>query len=240
MEAKAGSTGQPLAGLPSGVRGGGVDVGGVGGGREDSSSRYATDQLRGIAAASPRGATLSDDERPHALHMMEREILSTRPGCSVTRNHAKATLAIKLIIEKRLYAYKYRDAERYLFTEWGCCNFNTAFDERGRWKFAKKRRDVVYFIKSSEFIKVGVAGDLRSRMSVFECSNPLEVILLADIAGGISLEKMIHKQIGLHRHKGEWYRDTSDVRQVMARLIKVQYDTNNSQPGVVSGLDSNA
>lgn len=91
MEAKAGTTGQPLAGLPSGVRGGSVDAGPVRGRWQAVESGAAeNDGLRGDATGGTGQAGAVMDEQPQyqatdEQHEPERGLRCPDCGCGDLR-----------------------------------------------------------------------------------------------------------------------------------------------------------
>ncbi|MEY9198735.1 hypothetical protein ABIA16_003851 [Sinorhizobium fredii] len=71
----------------------------------------------------------------------------------------------------------------------------------------------VYFIKSGNYIKIGKAKDVRSRMSGIQTGAPERLECLGIIAGGLRKERELHKLFAEHRANGEWFNDCREIRE---------------------------
>ncbi len=68
-------------------------------------------------------------------------------------------------------------------------------------------RNVVYFIKCGEFIKIGHTKEpIASRISAMRTGNPYEITLCAAVPGDISTERRFHQHLQEHRHRDEWFK----------------------------------
>ena len=78
---------------------------------------------------------------------------------------------------------------------------------KGRYDVA---RSYVYFISDTEFIKVGIADEIASRMSSLQTGNGRKLELFAfipfvDRASSINAEKVLHELFSSCRLEGEWF-----------------------------------
>jgi hypothetical protein len=64
---------------------------------------------------------------------------------------------------------------------------------------------VVYFLKSGDFVKIGVTANLEQRMRDHAISNP-NIELMFTIPFDERNEKALHELFKDRRHKGEWFR----------------------------------
>ena len=63
----------------------------------------------------------------------------------------------------------------------------------------------VYFIECDGFIKVGLAKDIASRLSMMQVGCPHTMALVGFIPGGRETERGLHKQLAEFHHRGEWF-----------------------------------
>jgi len=73
----------------------------------------------------------------------------------------------------------------------------------------------VYFIASTNYVKVGVASNPQNRLRDIQTACPLELELLATFPGGYVLEAILHKVIDRHRVRGEWFKRTEKVVEII-------------------------
>lgn len=66
---------------------------------------------------------------------------------------------------------------------------------------------MVYFIGNIEqkIVKIGVATNLKRRLSNLQIGNPYELIVLLKLEGGYTLEKEFHILFKQYRLCGEWF-----------------------------------
>jgi len=76
----------------------------------------------------------------------------------------------------------------------------------------------VYFVRVGDFIKIGFASNPQSR--ILELSNgcPYEFKLLATITGDKTDERKLHRRFESLRHRGEWFRFESPLKEYIQSL----------------------
>lgn len=77
----------------------------------------------------------------------------------------------------------------------------------------------IYFIRCSDFIKIGTAVSVRERMSNLSACNPLPLTLLGHIPGSRAAEKSIHALLSAYRHKGEWFNASPGLVRMVNELL---------------------
>lgn len=70
----------------------------------------------------------------------------------------------------------------------------------------------VYFALCGGFVKIGHTFDVTERMATLQTGNPHEIVLLASVAGTRRSEQCIHAHFAVDRHRGEWFRDSAELR----------------------------
>lgn len=82
----------------------------------------------------------------------------------------------------------------------------------------------IYFAQAQMpggLIKVGKAKDVASRISNLQHGMPFELKLIASIEGEVGhAEICIHRRLGQHRVRGEWFSPHPDVFALIAELQK--------------------
>lgn len=76
----------------------------------------------------------------------------------------------------------------------------------------------VYFIRSGDFVKIGFATDLPTRLSGIKTSNPNDVELLAKCHGTLETEARFHERFKRHHYRGEWFRYDDEIRSAVQSL----------------------
>lgn len=84
-------------------------------------------------------------------------------------------------------------------------------------------KSVVYFAECKGRIKIGFSRDLPTRISALGSGNPEQIVVLATLPGGRSLEARIHSDLAAHRHKNEWFNDCAEVRAAINRFSAIAY-----------------
>jgi hypothetical protein len=84
------------------------------------------------------------------------------------------------------------------------------FERPGRRRSADPRPAVptfVYFLQreSGGAIKIGVAGDIKKRMSALQTAFPDRLRVLGTQSGGRDEETALHRRFAAHRLHGEWF-----------------------------------
>lgn len=77
----------------------------------------------------------------------------------------------------------------------------------------------VYFVASKAgVIKIGWSANAEKRVQSLQTTThePLEVLLIVE--GDRSHERHAHRVLGVHRVRGEWFEDCTDVRQYIERV----------------------
>jgi hypothetical protein len=78
----------------------------------------------------------------------------------------------------------------------------------------------VYFVATNGFVKVGwCRSDPVVRLAKLQIGSPHALQLLGAVPGGVELEERVHAALRDHRHRGEWFRDSVDVRGFIAKLL---------------------
>lgn len=77
---------------------------------------------------------------------------------------------------------------------------------------------MIYFAQAGRAgpIKIGSTRDLAKRMAAFAVDNHEVVALLCSVEGDQPLEKRIHRLLRPHRVKGEWFRPSSEIVELVA------------------------
>lgn len=94
-------------------------------------------------------------------------------------------------------------------------------DERERRKIGRGKKEwmtVIYFIRSPNAVKIGMAKDPHRRLMVLQTSHPDELELVATCEGGRALEAEYHARFAEHRVRGEWFQPASPILAEIARL----------------------
>lgn len=77
----------------------------------------------------------------------------------------------------------------------------------------------VYFIQgeSGGAIKVGFTTDLAGRLKGLQTGYPDTLVVRLAIPGSPKREQAVHKRLGKYWLRGEWYKDTPEVREAMCK-----------------------
>jgi hypothetical protein len=76
----------------------------------------------------------------------------------------------------------------------------------------------VYFIECSGRIKIGHSRNVQERLKKFATGSAFKFSLLGAVDGDRRLEHKIHLHLVEYREHGEWFRDCSQVRDVLLQL----------------------
>jgi hypothetical protein len=81
--------------------------------------------------------------------------------------------------------------------------------------------EFVYLIGCNEFVKIGKAEDVRSRLASIQQCNPHKIKLLAafESADALSDEASLHKRLELFRVRGEWFAATREFKLALCREL---------------------
>lgn len=64
----------------------------------------------------------------------------------------------------------------------------------------------VYFMRTGDFVKIGVTTGMFARYQAIDAATPFMVDILATLPGDQKLERELHQRFAEHRHKYEWFR----------------------------------
>ena len=74
---------------------------------------------------------------------------------------------------------------------------------------------MLYFIRSGQYVKIGVSANPWQRLAEFQTANPEPLEMLAVGPGDYGFESELHRLFGEHRGVGEWFRDNERIRAVV-------------------------
>lgn len=77
----------------------------------------------------------------------------------------------------------------------------------------------LYFIKCGEFLKIGIAADVRKRVKDMEMNNPHEMEVIHVMLGKRKEEKELHLRFADYRHRNEWFRFEGELREYVEGLV---------------------
>ncbi|MGD2122607.1 MAG: GIY-YIG nuclease family protein [Gemmatimonadota bacterium] len=83
---------------------------------------------------------------------------------------------------------------------------------------------MVYFVRAGEYVKIGVANNIHSRMSALQtgCPHELECVLLLN--GSYDLEMEVHQRFRSTHHRGEWFVWSDDLADYMNEMRELGED----------------
>lgn len=77
----------------------------------------------------------------------------------------------------------------------------------------------LYFAQCGENIKIGIARDVRARMSNLRVASASPINLIASVKGDQHVERKLHELLAMHRVNGEWFKDCEEVRAAIQHVI---------------------
>ena len=77
---------------------------------------------------------------------------------------------------------------------------------------------MIYFVRSGQYIKIGISEAPRRRIASMQTGNPEEIEVLAIIEGGAALEAELHRRFAAFHRRGEWFQDDVAIRQAIADM----------------------
>jgi len=80
---------------------------------------------------------------------------------------------------------------------------------------------MLYFIRSGQYVKIGVSATPRRRIASIQTGNPEPIEVLAIVEGDASLEADLHRRLASFRKQGEWFEDCPAVRNEIEGLHRV-------------------
>jgi hypothetical protein len=80
---------------------------------------------------------------------------------------------------------------------------------------------VVYVIRGGDFVKIGVATNLKKRLDILRTGSPFELIVLgtfsvADKEAACDLELSLHHMFLAHHVRGEWFHHCPEIDDFVA------------------------
>ncbi|MDP3940647.1 MAG: GIY-YIG nuclease family protein [Deltaproteobacteria bacterium] len=85
---------------------------------------------------------------------------------------------------------------------------------------ARPRKNVVYFLRCGDFIKIGWSKEFGRRIKALSTSSPYDIELITTIDGSPKLERELHKRFSSHHHRNEWFRLEGELAYYIAGLAK--------------------
>ena len=79
---------------------------------------------------------------------------------------------------------------------------------------------MIYFIKHTDFVKIGFTDNIQNRLSQLQVSCPVKLNVLGLIEGTIEDEFLYHLKFGYLHSSGEWFRHTTDIDDFIKTLNK--------------------
>ena len=86
---------------------------------------------------------------------------------------------------------------------------------------------MLYFIRSGQYVKIGVSANPWQRLAEFQTANPEPLEMLAVGPGDYGFEAELHRLFGEHRGVGEWFRDNGRIRAVVGFMRATFPDLQN-------------
>lgn len=77
----------------------------------------------------------------------------------------------------------------------------------------------VYFARCGEQIKIGIASNVKSRITSLQVASPQPIELLGAVRGTAHDERALHERLAPHRVSGEWFSDCQQVREAMRHAL---------------------
>ena len=74
---------------------------------------------------------------------------------------------------------------------------------------------MLYFIRSGQYVKIGVAKNPWSRLVGFQIASPDRLELLAVAPGGFKEEQRVQREFASYHYRGEWYEYKGDVKRLI-------------------------
>jgi len=89
-------------------------------------------------------------------------------------------------------------------------------------KRARSPLEFIYFVRSEEFVKIGWATSVETRMNSLRVNNPHPVELIALMVGGQTEEAMLHANFRGDHHRGEWFRLSDTIRSLLDEIAALE------------------
>jgi hypothetical protein len=110
------------------------------------------------------------------------------------------------------------------------------FDPKPGFDDAGPAHSWVYFIKSHDFMKIGRANKLATRLQRLQTGNPhpctVEEVIRVPRKQALRYETSLHRTFAKVRHRGEWFRFEPPLSSYVELLKKELHVFNQHQPHV--------
>ena len=88
---------------------------------------------------------------------------------------------------------------------------------------------MLYFIRSGQYVKIGVADNPWERLGKFQVGSPVALELLAVAPGSFDEEAIYHSMFSQHRVRGEWYDASGPILEFIA-AVREKYHEIQERP----------
>jgi hypothetical protein len=83
----------------------------------------------------------------------------------------------------------------------------------------QRPQSVVYILRCGDYIKIGYSLNFVRRLEALRSTSPHDVLVIATMGGGKSLELQLHKQFAAYRHHHEWFRNEGELAEYVKGLL---------------------
>jgi len=96
-------------------------------------------------------------------------------------------------------------------------SLNNSYGSNG--SFAIEVKMAVYFIRSGDYIKIGVATNPHQRMRDLQTGNPIKLEIMGAIPGSFEMETELHRQFSENRTEGEWFTVDNRIEDFITSIV---------------------
>ena len=89
---------------------------------------------------------------------------------------------------------------------------------------------MIYFVRADEYVKIGVARNIQTRMNALQTGCPQELECGLLLRGSYDLEDQIHRKFWSAHHRGEWFVWTENL----ADFVREMRDSGKDLSGLVA------
>jgi hypothetical protein len=93
---------------------------------------------------------------------------------------------------------------------------------------------LIYAIRAegTEYIKFGVAADIKQRIDLMQTGCPFRLVLVASCPGGKGEETSVHVRLlrAKAHHRGEWFKDCPEAQAIIQEMRERTLLTKPAQP----------
>ena len=79
---------------------------------------------------------------------------------------------------------------------------------------------MIYFIKHTDFVKIGYTGDISARLTQLQISCPVKLNVLGLIDGNLEDEAIYHEKFKHLSSSGEWFKYSEELSKFIETLDK--------------------